>query len=138
MQTDFPDQPLYAALIDHDYDRFAQALLAERELLGLPPFAHLALLSAEAAQRAAVNSFLEQAADRGRSLIAASALPCEVYPPVAAGLARRAGLERGQVLVQSAERSALQEFLPRWRAELEGLRERRVRWNVDVDPLAFA
>jgi len=39
VQTDFPDHPLYAALVDHDYDRFAQALLSERELLGLPPFA---------------------------------------------------------------------------------------------------
>src|SRR5207248_8100115 len=52
VQTDFPDHPLYAALVDHDYDRFAQALLSERELLGLPPFAHLALLTAEAASRA--------------------------------------------------------------------------------------
>ncbi|HEV3241589.1 MAG TPA: primosomal protein N' [Casimicrobiaceae bacterium] len=138
VQTDFPDHPLYAALTKHDYDDFAESLLAEREPLGLPPFAHLALLNAEAPQRALVSSFLEQAAEKGRALLAASALRCELYPPVAAGLARRAGLERGQVLVHSAERAALQEFLPRWRVELEGLRQRRVRWDVDVDPLAFA
>jgi primosomal protein N' (replication factor Y) len=138
VQTDFADHPLYAALVDHDYDRFATALLAEREQLGLPPFTHLALLTAEAPQRAAVSAFLEAAADKGRALLAASALRCEVYSPVAAALARRAGLERGQVLVQSAERAALQAFLPPWRAQLEGLRQRRVRWEVDVDPLAFA
>jgi primosomal protein N' (replication factor Y) len=138
VQTDFAGHPLYAALVDHDYDRFAAALLAERELLDLPPFTHLALLTAEAPQRAAVSAFLEEAAAKGRSVLAAAALRCEVYSPVAAGLARRAGLERGQVLVQSAERSALHEFLPRWRAELEHLRQRRVRWEVDVDPLAFA
>jgi primosomal protein N' (replication factor Y) len=137
VQTDFPDHPLYAALVRHDYDRFADALLAERELLDLPPFAHLALLSAEAPQRDAVSSFLEQAVAKGRALLAAHALRCEVYPPVPAGLARRAGLERGQVLVQSSERSALQAFLPRWRRELERLHQRRVRWGVDVDPLAF-
>jgi primosomal protein N' (replication factor Y) len=136
VQTDFPDHALYAALVRHDYDRFAEALLAERELLDLPPFAHLALLSAEAPQRDAVSSFLEQAVEKGRALLAASA-PCEVYPPVPAGLARRAGLERGQVLVNSSERSALQAFLPRWRGELERLHQRRVRWDVDVDPLAF-
>lgn len=138
VQTDFPEHPLYAALKDHDFDRFAATLLAERELLGLPPFAHLALLSAEARKRDAVDSFLAQAAEKGREIVVAHALRCEVYSPVAAGLARRAGLERGQVLVQSADRLALQEFLPRWRAQLEGARQRRVRWNVDVDPLGFA
>lgn len=138
VQTDFPEHALYAALKDHDYDRFATTLLAERELLGLPPFAHLALLTAEARSRDAVSSFLEQAAQKGRELVATRALHCEVYSPVAAGLARRAGLERGQILVQSTERPALQDFLPRWRALLEGLRQRRVRWDVDVDPLAFA
>ena len=138
VQSDFPEHPLYAALQSHDYDRFAATLLAERESLELPPFAHLALLGAEAPQREAVNAFLDRAAEKGRALLAAHALRCEVYAPVAAGLSRRAGLERGQVLVQSADRSALHEFLPRWRAELEGLRQRRVRWQIDVDPLAFA
>ena len=138
LQTDFPDHPLYAALVDHDYNRFAETLLAERELLDLPPFAHLALLSAEAPKREAVTAFLERAVGHGRALLAASELRCEVYPPVPAGLARRAGLERGQVLVQSSERSALHEFLPRWRALLERMRQQRVRWTVDVDPLEFA
>jgi primosomal protein N' (replication factor Y) len=138
VQTDFPEHPLYAALTTHDYDRFATALLAERELLALPPFTHLALLSAEAPRREAVSAFLEQAAEEARALLAANCLRCEVYSPVAAGMARRAGLERGQVLVQSAERAALHEFLPRWRARLEGSRQRRVRWDLDVDPLAFA
>jgi primosomal protein N' (replication factor Y) len=138
LQTDFPDHPLYAALVGHDYNRFAETLLAERELLELPPFAHLALLTAEAPKRDAVTTFLERAVAHGRALLAATELRCEVYPPVPAGLARRAGLERGQVLVQSSERSALHEFLPRWRDLLERMRQRRVRWTVDVDPLEFA
>jgi primosomal protein N' (replication factor Y) len=137
VQTDFPEHPLYAALVDHDYDRFAQALLSERELLGLPPFAHLALLTAEAASRDSVDAFLGHAVEQGRSLLASHALRCEVYPPVAATIARRAGLERGQVLVQSTTRSTLHDFLPRWRAELERSGPRRVRWNLDVDPLGF-
>ena len=37
VQTDFPDHPLYKALVGHDYDRYAEALLAERRSLGLPP-----------------------------------------------------------------------------------------------------
>jgi primosomal protein N' (replication factor Y) len=47
-------------------------------------------------------------------------------------------MERGQVLAQSEDRRALQAFLPLWRAGLEQLGERRVRWSIDVDPLSFA
>jgi primosomal protein N' (replication factor Y) len=137
VQTDFPDHPLYVALGNHDYDRFAEALLRERELLKLPPFAHLALLAAEAPKREAVSAFLGQAVEQGRALIAAGKLDCQVYAPVPAGLARRAGLERGQVLVQSDDRAALRTFLPRWLPLLDRLRRRRVRWHIDVDPLGF-
>jgi primosomal protein N' (replication factor Y) len=138
VQTDYPDHPLYEALATHDYDRFAEALLAERERLDLPPYAYLALLTAEAPRKEAVTSFLQDAVERGRALVAAANLRCEVYPPVPAALARRAGVERAQVLVQSSERRGLREFLPRWRALLEALRQRRVRWKLDVDPLGFA
>jgi primosomal protein N' (replication factor Y) len=138
VQTDFPDHPLYKALVDHDYDRYAETLLAERQSLGLPPFAHLALLAAESRSRESTMSFLTAAADRGRAVLSADGNRCELYPPVPAGLARRAGMERGQVLVQSEDRRALQAFLPRWRAALEDLGERRVRWSIDVDPLSFA
>ncbi len=138
VQTDFPDHPVYAALVAHDYHRFAQTLLRERESLGLPPFAHLALLSAEASNRAAVEAFLRRAFEDGRTIASTRGLRCDVYPPVAALLARRAGLERGQVLVQSVRRQTLHDFLPSWRAELERAGSRRVRWSLDVDPLGFA
>ena len=136
VQTDFPEHPLFAALVDHDYDRFAEALLVERRALGLPPFGHLALLAAEATHRTAVSSFLERAVAHGSALAGAQGRRCEVFPPVAATLARRAGLERGQVLIQASERGVLQSFLTRWRDELEGLGPRTVRWNIEVDPLA--
>ena len=136
VQTDFPQHPLYVALAAHDFDRFAATLLAEREALALPPFAHLALLLAEARSPEPVQAFLAAASERGREL-AAAAGACEVYSPTPAALPRRAGLERAQVLVQSRDRGSLQAFLPRWRAELERLAERKVRWTLDVDPLGF-
>ncbi|MDQ6916812.1 MAG: primosomal protein N' [Pseudomonadota bacterium] len=137
VQTDFPEHPLYRALIAHDYERYAETLLAERKNLDLPPFSHLALLAAEAKTREVLMSFLDAAAERGRAILAAHAFRCELYPAVPAGLARRAGMERGQVLVQTKDRRSLQAFLPVWRAELEQSGERRVRWSIDVDPLGF-
>jgi len=138
VQTDFPQHPLFEALVRHDYDHFAEALLAERRSLALPPFGHLALLAAEARTRSAVNAFLQRAAERGRGLTATEEGGCELYPPVAAALGRRAGMERGQILVQSSKRRALQAFLPLWRTELERLGPRTVRWNLEVDPPALA
>jgi len=138
VQTDFPDHPLYAALACHDYDRFAESLLVEREELRLPPFARLALLRAEARLSRVLNEFLEAAAERGRALVQDRHVRCEIYAPTPAIMHRRAGLERAQVLAQSVDRRALQEFLPLWRAELERLGEHRVRWSIDVDPLGFA
>jgi len=136
VQTDFPAHPLFAALIGHDYDRFADALLTERRSLRLPPYGHLALLAAEASRRAAVSSFLERAAERGAMLARAQEKRCEVFPPVAAALARRAGMERGQVLVQSSDRRSLQHFLAQWREDLERMGSRTVRWSLEVDPPA--
>ena len=138
VQTDFPEHPLYRAVSRHDYERFAATLLAEREDLGLPPFAYLALLRAEARLPRTLNAFLEVAFEGGRALVERWGGRCEVFPPTPATLHRRAGLERAQVLAQSADRRALQELLPLWRAEIERAGERRVRWSIDVDPLGFA
>ncbi len=139
VQTDFPDHPVYAALRTHDYDGFAQQLLVERAAAELPPLAHVALLGAEAHERAAVDRFLVAAQAAGHAAAAANggAAKIAVFAPVPALLARRAGLERGQLLVQAARRAALQRFLPRWHAALRTLRPTRVRWAIDVDPDGF-
>jgi primosomal protein N' (replication factor Y) len=135
VQTDFPAHALYRALAGNDYDGFALTLVAERRVTGLPPFGHLALLTAESPRRPAVDAFLAAARDAGDALLTSGGeAAVEIFPPVPSGLARRAGLERGQVLAQSAERGALQRFLPQWRAAIEALAGRRVRWALDVDP----
>ena len=138
VQTDFPNHPLARALARHDYDALAEALLAERRAAMLPPFAHIALLVAEAPRRDAVVAFLAAASDAGRKAAQREAIAVEVYAPVPAALPRRAGLERGQVLAQASERRAMQSFLPHWRRAIDSLHGRRVRFALDVDPLGFA
>ena len=137
VQTDFPDHPVYRALATHDYDRFADELLRERDAAQLPPASHVALLVAEAHARADVDRFLDDAVDRARA-VQGSADVVEVFPPVPPTMARRAGFERGQVLVQSMRRAALHAFLPQWRdAVAASSASTRVRWALDVDPAAF-
>ena len=138
VQTDFPAHPLARALAAHDYESYAEVLLAERRAATLPPFAHLALVVAEALRRDAVDAFLAAASDAGRAVARDESVAVEVFPPVPASMPRRAGLERGQVLAQAVERGAMQRFLPRWRDAIAAQPGRRVRWALDVDPLGFA
>ena len=120
----------------HDYASFAEALLGEREAAALPPFTHAALLSAEAHRREDVDEFMQAAHAIGVELRTVHG-DVEVFSPVAALLARRAGFERSQLVVQSPRRAALQRFLPEWRHRMEGLPGRRTRWAIDVDPAGF-
>ena len=137
VQTDFPEQPVFAALAAHDYPLFADRLLAERREAQLPPFAHVALLAVEAHRRADVDAFLRAAHASGAALARDAERAVTVYSPVPALMSRRAGFERGQIVVQSERRAALQRFLPAWRAALVAVPGRRVRWALDVDPAGF-
>lgn len=130
IQTAFPEHPLFGALRTGDYTAFAETLLAEREQLGLPPFSSQAMLRAEAHRLDAAMRFLREAA-----ALAPASRQVNVYDPVPALMARLAGKERAQLLVESASRGALQKFLSAWMPALEAHKARNVRWALDVDPL---
>jgi primosomal protein N' (replication factor Y) len=142
VQTWHPRHPLYLALRTHNYEAFAASQLAERRAAGLPPFASLALLRAEARDAAQATAFLRDAAAAlGACGVAAEAAAAvTVHAPVPAPVARVADVERVQMLVESASRRALQTALAAWLPELHGLRRRHkglLRWAVDVDPIAI-
>jgi primosomal protein N' (replication factor Y) len=131
IQTDFPHHPLYAAVAHQDYAAFAHALLDERRGAGFPPFAHQALLRAEASRRDAVDTFLANAAEATVALGG----DVEVFDPVPPPIERVAGRERGHLLVQARSRGELQRFLDGWHPRLAEGKSRSVRWSLDVDPL---
>ncbi len=127
--------PIYAALKAHDYESFAADQLAERRSAGLPPFAALALIRADARTNAAASGFLQAAA-----LLAREHAGVTVYEPVPPFVAKLAGVERMQMLLESPSRVALQRMLSDWLPALQGLRAQHkglIRWAVDVDPLSI-
>jgi primosomal protein N' (replication factor Y) len=135
IQTQFPDHPLYASLVRHDYPAFANEQLREREQAGFPPYAYQAMLRAEAPLMADSLAYLAaarswpQAAAHGEVML---------YDPVPMRLARRANLERAQLLAESPSRRALQNFLGEWRLQLEAIKApSRLRWHLEIDPLEF-
>jgi primosomal protein N' (replication factor Y) len=132
LQTRYPGHPLFHALARHDYAGFAQAQLAERRAAGFPPFVHEAALRAEAKRLEAATAFLREASRR-----VAAPEAVRIFDPVPHVVTRRAGFERAQLLVQSASRPALQEYLGALAAALFAAPPKHVRWHLDVDPIAF-
>ena len=130
LQTHHPEHPLLLTLIQGGYRGFAEGELALREAAGFPPFAHLALLRAEAKQADPPQQFLQQA----RALLEADGV--QLAGPLPAPMPRRAGYVRAQLVLSAAARPALHAALA---AALPGLyaspEARRVRWSLDVDPL---
>ncbi|HKR75375.1 MAG TPA: primosomal protein N', partial [Rhodanobacter sp.] len=131
LQTHHPDHPLLRQLLAQGYAAAAQSLLAERKQGMLPPYAHQVLLRAEATQRAAVDAFLTEAC---------AALPpnhgLQVAGPMPAPMPLRAGRQRGQLLLEAANRRELHAVLRPWAAQLARLPSaRKVRWSLDVDPI---
>ncbi len=133
IQTRYPDHPLLQTLVRHGYRAFAEQALRERAAAGLPPFSHQALLRADATRLADAESFLHRVVEWARRQAIAEV---ELWGPVPAPMARRAGRHRAHLLIQARQRDALHALLQALPEFIVGLpRTRRVRWSLDVDPI---
>jgi primosomal protein N' (replication factor Y) (superfamily II helicase) len=141
IQTEFPDHPLLLSLLAEGYDGFARAALAERSQASWPPFSRLAAVRDSGKTAEAALAFLtdaRRAADglRGGPGNGAWARGVRLLGPAPAAMAKRAGRHHAQLLLESADRAALHRFLDTWLPALESLPSaRRVRWDLDVDPI---
>ncbi|HSH90287.1 MAG TPA: primosomal protein N', partial [Ramlibacter sp.] len=136
VQTWHPRHPLFHALRHHDYPAFAAQQLKEREQAGMPPFGFQALVRAEARTQEAAQAFLNAACAAALGLDDAGHVT--LYSAVPMTIQRVANVERAQMLVESASRTALQRFLSAWQPVLQATKEKGlIRWAVDVDPLVI-
>ncbi len=133
IQTAFPDHPLFRALQTHDFEGWAAAQLAERQMAGFPPFVYQAMLRAEGRQENEVYGYLNDARAAGIAL----RREVEIFGVVPAALPRRANHLRAQLLIQSTSRKGLQQFLHAWQPSLDALASQKLRCSLDVDPLEF-
>jgi primosomal protein N' (replication factor Y) (superfamily II helicase) len=138
VQTWNPGHALFAALKKHDFAAFATTQLAERLSAGLPPYSHLALLRAEARTEDVAEAFLRSARDLARTCPEAAGVM--FYAPVPPSVAKVAGFERRQMLIECASRAMLQRLLASFTPRLPALKNAHrgvVRWAIDVDPLGI-
>ena len=131
LQTHQPEHPLLRSLLARGYAAAARDLLAERQLIQLPPYSHQVLLRAEAVQRELVDTFLAAAR---------AALPdddtLQIAGPMPAPMPLRAGRHRAQLLLEADNRRVLHGMLRSWQRALTALPAgRKVRWSLDVDPI---
>jgi len=133
MQTRQPEHPLLTTLIREGYRSFAKTALAERKEALLPPFSYQALLRVQAGDVDSPPLFFQavtalvQTYNTGHT---------QVLGPVAAPMARRAGLYRYQLLFQNTHRKELQVLLDVLIPEIAKLKQaKKVRWSLDVDPV---
>jgi len=134
MQTRQPEHPLLITLINQGYGSFAKSALAERKEALLPPFSYQALLRVQATDAEMPKLFLhavvELANEHGKGR------HTSILGPVAAPMARRAGLYRYQLLFQSGKRPELHALLDVLMPKIEKLKQaKKVRWSLDVDPV---
>jgi len=136
IQSHFAEHPLLVQLCEQGYAAFARQALQERKAAGLPPFSHLALLRAEAAQPKRALDFLGNACLLAEKQQAQLGSRVELLGPIPAPMERRAGKYRAQLLLKAATRRELHRLLAPWLIALEAEHSsRRVRWSLDVDPM---
>jgi primosomal protein N' (replication factor Y) len=134
IQTAFPSHHLFNALRTQDYPAYAQTLLQEREMAQFPPYCYLALIKAESMQYREVEQFLNFAFELARQL----SDQVLTYDPMRAQMEKLKGMERGHILMQATQRSALQKLLAALTPQLRASKlAAKVRWNIDVDPMEF-
>jgi primosomal protein N' (replication factor Y) len=138
LQTHHPDHPMLHTLIQGGYGAFAESELVQRQAAGFPPFAHMALMRAEASRMEACGAFLQQAraAMEAQQRRQGLEVEVEVQGPIPAPMPRRAGLHRAQLLLTAKRRGVLHALLDAALPAIQSAPEaRKVRWSLDVDPL---
>ncbi|MET0280608.1 MAG: primosomal protein N' [Steroidobacteraceae bacterium] len=131
IQSQYPQHPLLNTLLADGYAGFATNALLERAEAHWPPYVRMAVLRASDTAPGAAMHYLEQA----HALLPTPA-GVALRRPMPSTMPRRADRYHAQMVVESPQRTLLQQYLAQWVPLLAGLpAPRSLRWALDVDPL---
>ena len=131
LQTCLPRHPMLQQLLQEDYETWLSHLLAERKQRMLPPYNRWALWQARHEEYEKAETFL-----LGLSARVAGMADVDALGPAPALVPRQGGEWRGQLLLRSPSRLALEHCLDDCLGDLKP--PKGVRWWLDVDPLDIA
>jgi primosomal protein N' (replication factor Y) len=112
-------------------------LLREREVLGLPPYGHLAIFRAEHHNLNEAEQLLKDLRLHSETSPAANKTPqqAQCLGPLPAPMIRKAGRFRAQLILRADNRPLLHKRLQLMVAIAEQHPlAKKIRWSVDVDP----
>lgn len=138
LQTYYPEHPHLLTLLQQGYHSLAHHLLAQRQRLNLPPYAHLACVRLLANEPESAKQLGEQLRAYAQSLQQNTPLEQQVQllGPFPALMNKRAGRYRFNVLLNAKKRTQLHPLL---HALVQFLQQRnkqhQVQWHLDVDPI---
>ncbi len=133
IQTRYPNHPIFNYVKDSRYIEYAKTLLTERKDTKLPPFAHQALICANAKNKNSAESFLTEAAQLINSIEIESV---EVWGPVPGVIERKSDYYYFNLYLQSEDRGQLRRLIQTFYQHVETIKvSSSVRWFVDIDPI---
>jgi primosomal protein N' (replication factor Y) len=138
IQTEMPEHPLYQALKNKNIDEYLTEIAQSRQQANLPPYASQALLIAEGRYAndviAALNEVRQQALQNQRW-----PADVEIYDAVPRAMAKVAGKERAQLLIESAQRQSMQKALEQLLdiVEEKKKKSRTIRYTIERDPSSY-
>ncbi len=133
IQTLQPENPLLLKLVKDGYQSFAQSLLQERKIMGLPPFSHAALIRCEGKTLAATTQALKDAV---------ASLPpghkLAVLGPIDAPMSKKNSRYHSQLLLLAKDRAQLHHILNQWWQPLLTLPSiKYLKLTLDIDPVGW-
>lgn len=140
IQTLQPDNPALLNLIRHGYLYFARQLLAERQLLRLPPITHACLVRVESNSLDKNAAVLSQAMALLPSRAQLNALGIHTQGPLDAPMTKKNSRFYSQLLLLGQERQALHHLLDTWWPQVQQspvIKATYARLSLDIDPVGW-
>ncbi len=133
LQSDYSQHPLLQTLIQQGYTAFARLIAQERQITLMPPFAHMALLRADALDNLSANAFLREVKQCAMSDAATPIV--EILGPLPSLMERRGNRFRAQLQFKSTSRNRLKKMISTLLPKLRTIkRSKQLRWSIDIDP----
>ena len=135
-----PDNPALLNLVRYGYQYFARQLLAERQLLGLPPITHACLLRVESKSLEKNTAVLQQALALLPNRVTLTQSGIAVHGPIDAPMAKKNSRFHSQLLLLSQQRSILHTLLDNWWPMVQQLpivKTTYARLSLDIDPMGW-
>ncbi len=133
LQTYLPEHPLLNLLLAKGYSAFSKEALKIREECAFPPYTFMLLIRARANNMGLTQSFLQNV----KSILTKNTLQgITIYGPIPALMERKAGMYQSQLIIFAKHRKSIQQNLSEWTVAITALPlAKRVRWDIEVDPL---